>query len=315
MVIKCYHRKGWQHFRGQDRETWTAVWRGVDIAQAVRGADRDRLAPLFRRYFPRPPQRILEGGCGTGKYVIAYRRLGYDMIGVDFSSETVARIKAFDPALPVACADVCSLPFEDGFFHCYYSGGVLEHFEEGPERLLREAHRVLAPGGLLLATVPYVNVLRRLGFVRAPAALRPPAAPRAPALWYARRGECLVEPPPEGYNFAEYMFGLSELRQHLRASAFRIEKVHYCDLLHGEVGLALHRLWLRLRSSPASSGDGEGGTEGPSQRADDNLVSGWKRLIRQVFVSEAPEQPLLSDAVRILGRLAGHMVAVAARAL
>ena len=310
MVIKCYYGKARQHFRGQDRETWTAAWRRVDIAQAARGADRDRLAPLFRRYFPRPPQRILEGGCGTGKYVIAYRRLGYDIIGVDFSSETVARIKAFDPALPVACADVCSLPFEDGFFHCYYSGGVLEHFEAGPRRLLGEAHRVLAPGGLLLATVPYVNVLRRLGFVRTPAALQ------TRALWYAQRGECRTEPPPEGYNFAEYLFELSELRQHFRANAFRVERVHHCDLLHGEVGLALHQVWLRLKSSSGGRrGRSKGSPESGQQCGDGASASGWKGVVRQVFVGEDPDHHLLRCLVRSLGRLAGHMVAVAARAV
>lgn len=40
--------------------------------------------------------------------------------------------------------------------------GVIEHFEEGPHAPLKEAYRVLNPGGLAFVSVPTVNIIRRI---------------------------------------------------------------------------------------------------------------------------------------------------------
>ena len=69
MIIKGYKRKG-TGFAGQDQESWTGVWGSVqDLKKSFDNADSDYLAPFFRKFFPRPPGKILEGGCGIGKYV------------------------------------------------------------------------------------------------------------------------------------------------------------------------------------------------------------------------------------------------------
>ena len=58
-----------------------------------------------------------------------------------------------------------SLAFGAGASGARVSLGV-EHDAAGPDRILVEAHRVLAPGGTLLVSVPYVNVVRRLAAPR-----------------------------------------------------------------------------------------------------------------------------------------------------
>jgi len=119
------------------------------------------MIPVFDKYFPEEG-RILEAGCGLGKYVIYYRRKGYDIEGVDFSAKAINSILAFDSSVPVRVADVTNLPFPDAYFKCYYSGGVIEHFENGPFDVLKEAHRVLEKGGIIIALVPQINLIKKI---------------------------------------------------------------------------------------------------------------------------------------------------------
>src|SRR3972149_4811556 len=62
--------------------------------------------------------------------------------------------------------------------------GVVEHGPGAPDAILAEAARVLAPGGVLLLSVPYRNGLRRL--------LGP---------WLARRSPRIRAPPREICQF------------------------------------------------------------------------------------------------------------------
>ena len=152
--------------KGKDREYWDSNWESQKIEDAVRYCDVDYLRPYFLKYFPREG-KILEAGCGLGQYVIYYKKLGYDIIGVDFAEDTVRRTKERFKDIPIQKGDVRALDFKDGFFKAYFSGGVMEHFKEGPNIIIKEANRVLDDKGLFIVTVPYVNLTRRIiDFIR-----------------------------------------------------------------------------------------------------------------------------------------------------
>ena len=68
------------------------------------------------------------------------------IIGVDYAKNTVKRIKEICPELDIREGNVFNLNFPDNFFGTYYSWGVVEHFEDGPEPILKEAYRVLERG-------------------------------------------------------------------------------------------------------------------------------------------------------------------------
>ena len=57
--------------------------------------------------------------------------------------------------------DGCRLPFVEGCFDTVVAPEVLEHLPE-PEQVVREAARVLRPGGRLLMTVPFSQPLHEL---------------------------------------------------------------------------------------------------------------------------------------------------------
>jgi SAM-dependent methyltransferase len=81
---------------------------------------------------------------------------------VDYGEMTVALVNSIAPDLKITRGDVRRLEFPDEFFHGYWSLGVIEHFYEGFEPVLREIHRVLTIGGYAFVTTPSMSPLRRL---------------------------------------------------------------------------------------------------------------------------------------------------------
>lgn len=152
------------HVKRPDSAFWDQHWSRIeteDLYRRAESGDLGQLAPAFHRWLPRTG-RILEAGCGLGQVVLTLRSLGYHAEGVDWGEGTVERVKTLRPELPIRAGDVTRLDVPDGHFRGYVSLGVVEHRREGPEPFFREARRILAPGGIMLVSVPWFNRLRRL---------------------------------------------------------------------------------------------------------------------------------------------------------
>lgn len=169
----------------------------------------------------KPSMLLLEGGCGDGRYVRYFSDLGVKTVGVDFARTTVQKINELLPNLDVKVGDIRNLDFPDGYFDAYYSGGVIEHFEDGIAPQLAEAHRVLKDGGYFFVTVPHMNFSRVV----------------AGALFRTRKkldldgrnsyhkdrvSEFIVEQPPDGFHFHEYVLTSHEMRGFLVSHGFSI---------------------------------------------------------------------------------------------
>lgn len=112
---------------------------------------RDRIGRL---------RNCLDVGCGDGGAIgpIAVSA-GVDYVGVDVSQVAVSLAKEHGfNAIAVESSD--SLPFPTGSFESACLVEVLEHLFD-PFGTLREVHRVLAPGGVVVITVPNVAYWRR----------------------------------------------------------------------------------------------------------------------------------------------------------
>ncbi|MCD4812265.1 class I SAM-dependent methyltransferase [bacterium] len=97
---------------------------------------------------------VLELGCGGGQYLRALQRYRPDLelFAVDLDAQAVAAVNTI-PQVTCMPADVSALPFEDHQFQAVMGFDILEHVDD-PGKVLREAVRVLQPGGLLHLYVP-----------------------------------------------------------------------------------------------------------------------------------------------------------------
>jgi sterol 3beta-glucosyltransferase len=98
--------------------------------------------------------RLLEVGFGNGLQLRRMRELGWEVTGVDVDPAGVAAAR--DSGLDVRLGDLADQSLPEGTFDAIYSSHVIEHVHE-PESLLRECHRVLKPGGVLVAVTPNVR--------------------------------------------------------------------------------------------------------------------------------------------------------------
>jgi ubiquinone/menaquinone biosynthesis C-methylase UbiE len=93
--------------------------------------------------------RVLEVGCGTGKWLRLLASAGCDIAGVDPSREMLHRVSTEVKAdLRTGLAE--ALPWHDAMFDLVLYVNAFHHFA-APETALRETFRVLRPGGTLLS--------------------------------------------------------------------------------------------------------------------------------------------------------------------
>ena len=138
---------------------WTEVWEkeGGPRGQLDKVARQDEYG-VMRSYLDEIPKgRLLDAGCGLGDWVLFLEREGFEVMGLDISRKTVEQLRKRFPDKDFQAGDIRDTRMADNAFDACFSWGVFEHFENGPGDCLREAFRILKPGGLLFASVPFDN--------------------------------------------------------------------------------------------------------------------------------------------------------------
>src|SRR5215210_4945580 len=103
----------------------------------------------------RAGERVLDLGCGAGRFVAALREIGADAVGVEVAEAALERARRVAPGADLRLLEPDgSLPLEHGSVDLVWCSEVLEHVPDA-SHLLLEARRVLRSGGRLLATVPF----------------------------------------------------------------------------------------------------------------------------------------------------------------
>jgi SAM-dependent methyltransferase len=107
---------------------------------------------LLDRYLPEQPRpgRVLDVGCGTGLILKTLDK--WEPTGIDFS-HLALEFSRRRGARNLIQGNVVELPFADNSLDLILALDLIEHIEDD-RRIVAEFHRVLRPGGCLIATVP-----------------------------------------------------------------------------------------------------------------------------------------------------------------
>lgn len=108
------------------------------------------LIALLDRAGPRPG-RVLDAGCGTGGLLT--KLSARDTVGIDREPVACGRARA-KSGRPVCAGSINALPFGDRAFAAILSADVLCHRGVDEAAALRQFHRCLGAGGLLVLNLP-----------------------------------------------------------------------------------------------------------------------------------------------------------------
>jgi ubiquinone/menaquinone biosynthesis C-methylase UbiE len=105
-----------------------------------------------------PGERVLDMGCGTGRFTVPIARSGAVTTGFDLSEGMLGRLQEkLDEAgltADLRQGDMAALPFEDNSFDVVTSMMALMHIPLADrQQVWREVRRVLKPGGRMLLGV------------------------------------------------------------------------------------------------------------------------------------------------------------------
>lgn len=210
--------------QASDQSYWEENWRAEDVGRQIESLRWSEYIPIFERHVP-VDGLILENGCGLGAAAQWFHRNGRRVVGLDYALKPLVRLKEYLPSLPLVNGDGFRLPFADASFATCVSLGVVEHFTEGPARLIAECRRILAPGGRLVISVPYYNLVERFR---------------------------LALGPNTGV-FYQHLFTRAEFARFLAAAGLEVEAVYNCNKL-GALYYLYYRRFRREAATPSPGG-------------------------------------------------------------
>ena len=98
------------------------------------------------------PGRLLDVGCGGGRFLRRMQKRGWQVVGTDFDEQATRKVSdRYGIETHVGDLPQCALPAAS--FDAITLSQAIEHLYD-PQATLRECLRLLKPGGLLVLTTP-----------------------------------------------------------------------------------------------------------------------------------------------------------------
>jgi 2-polyprenyl-3-methyl-5-hydroxy-6-metoxy-1,4-benzoquinol methylase len=202
------------------RGYYESLWQSVPVGLEAPNLQL-RLGFLLARV--RPGERVLDVGCGEGRFTAELAAAGIHGVGIDVAEEPLRRARATHPGLDLQLVDALEpWPLADASFDAVWAGEVIEHVAD-TAGWLSETRRVLRPGGRLLVSTPNHSRLAVLRLALSARAFDAHFDPRSDHLRFYTR--CTLTSLLEDFGFQEVSIsaaaGPPGARQLLLAQAVR----------------------------------------------------------------------------------------------
>lgn len=109
--------------------------------------------PMPKSFLPRLGARVVDVGCGAGRFFPLFSTLSNDLHGVDLSPKMVEAASQFARC---QVGDVMELPLEDRDFDYVFSYLVISHVPD-PQKALSELSRICKVGRSVVVVVPHLR--------------------------------------------------------------------------------------------------------------------------------------------------------------
>jgi len=103
-------------------------------------------------------RRVLDVGCGCGQLGRLLRECGHDVAGIELVPEMAEQARQWLSCVEVLDVETDVWPFAAASFDALVFADILEHLVD-PWRVLRQAVELLAPGGVVVASIPNLQNL------------------------------------------------------------------------------------------------------------------------------------------------------------
>jgi 2-polyprenyl-3-methyl-5-hydroxy-6-metoxy-1,4-benzoquinol methylase len=225
---------------------WSDLYRRVQRVNDIVLVDRKNTA--VAELSSRVPSggRILDAGCGAGLAALDLAQRGYFVHGADVAAKMLdlARRNLTENGIAperfaLSCGDVASFQLPAGSFDGVAALGFLQY--QPDERVaLREFHRLLKPGGVIVITGPtqtklsnYFGLARYYHGLRRRLWRKPAAAPAAAPggsgnLSIGEHRAVLRQISPHAYGYGRF-------RELLHSTGFRVARIKGHGFVHFEI--------------------------------------------------------------------------------
>ncbi len=140
-------------------EHYASGYEANRLHEGTGNIDRERSREILKRFLPPAPATILDVGGGPGGHACWLAQQGYEVHLIDITPlhvQLANEASRRQPEAPLASAnigDACSLSWNAETADAVLLFGPLYHLTDEKDRLaaLKEAHRVLKTGGILIA--------------------------------------------------------------------------------------------------------------------------------------------------------------------
>lgn len=106
---------------------------------------------LFKKLTMKKGDKLLDVGCGRGDFSKGFKDLGLEVFGLDINRPQPEMLKGVKVRYVNIESD--KFPFGDKSFDIVFSKSVIEHLRS-PDNFIKEIHRVLKPGGVVIMLTP-----------------------------------------------------------------------------------------------------------------------------------------------------------------